>query len=99
MNESKILRAAVDVYGSAAQTDMMIEEMSELIKALLKYRRGVNSATPYDLRKLRGSIIEEMADVGIMLDQMRLLYGDDSEHREKKLTRLALRLGLEAEEG
>ena len=30
---------AIDTYGREAQTDMCIEECSELIKALLKFRR------------------------------------------------------------
>jgi hypothetical protein len=91
MDEMKILRAAVDTYGHDAQTDMMIEEMSELTKALLKVRRGYDDI-------YRDEILEEMADVGIMLDQMRIIYGDESAWREKKIRRLEKRLEGETDE-
>lgn len=67
---------AIDTYGREAQTDMCIEECSELIKALLKYRR-----LPLEDRlntrgmKILKNIQEEIADVQIMLWQMEMLYG------------------------
>ena len=36
----EVLERAVKTYGSLAQTDMVLEEMSELTKALLKLRRA-----------------------------------------------------------
>lgn len=88
MNEENILLQAIVEYGKDAQTDMMIEEMSELTKALLKHRRYPGDESTVD------NIREEMADVQIMLDQMRIIYGDDSQYREQKLHRLAQRLGI-----
>ena len=38
-NRPEVLQECVDTYGAEAQVDMAIEEMSELTKALLKYRR------------------------------------------------------------
>lgn len=90
MSEENILLQAVAEYGAEAQTDMMIEEMSELTKALLKNRRSESKRT-------RENIIEEMADVQIMLDQMKLIYDVDGElddYRKLKLIRLAARLGI-----
>lgn len=90
MSEENILLQAVAEYGAEAQTDMMIEEMSELTKALLKNRRSESKRT-------RENIIEEMADVQIMLDQMKLIYDVDGEladYRKLKLLRLASRLGI-----
>lgn len=90
--EARILQAAVDTYGAMEQTDMMIDEMSELTKALLKYRRAGANGTleKWDLY----AVLEEMADVGIMLNQMCLIYGDPTEWEIKKLERLEARLGL-----
>lgn len=93
MNEerkARILQNAVNTYGVASQTDMMIEEMSELTKALLKYRRAGANGTleESDL----DSVLEEMADCYIMLGQMRLIYGDTSEWEARKLERLEGRL-------
>lgn len=65
IDESAVLRRALDTYGSWAQVMMVFEEMSELQKELCKYLRG------------RGSfehIAEEIADVEIMLEQMKLLF-------------------------
>ena len=59
--------------------------MSELIKALLKYRL---SQTPEN----KNNVLEEMADVGIMLDQLRIIYGDETMLRKAKLERLKKRM-------
>lgn len=69
-----ILNKAVDTYGAAAQTDMAIEEMSELIKALLKFRRAENNPEDYDIERKRLDIYEEIADVMIMLTQLIMIY-------------------------
>ena len=84
---SAVLKKAVEVYGPEKQTDMMLEEMSELTKALLKHRRNPGAETLANIR-------EEMADVQIMLDQMRLIYGDDHNDLIFKISRLAHRLGI-----
>ena len=88
--EARILQSAGDTYGAAAQTDMAIEEMSELIKALLKYRRAGANGTleESDL----DAVLEEMADVSIMLNQLTLIYGDPTEWEIRKLERLEARL-------
>lgn len=78
------------MYGAEAQTDMMIEEMSELTKALLKHRRKESKET-------LDNILEEIADVQIMLDQMKLIHDDGKatdKYRDVKLLRLAARLGI-----
>lgn len=71
------LKTIVDTYGANPQMDMTIEECSELIKALLKYRRKSNSAssTGDELMELRETIIDEIADTKIMLVQMEILFG------------------------
>lgn len=90
IDERNIILQAVAEYGVDAQTDMMIEEMSELTKALFKYRRKESDET-------LDNIIEEMADVQIMLDQMMEIYDRDGKfekYRDTKLIRLASRLGI-----
>lgn len=67
---------AIDTYGREAQTDVCIEECSELIKALLKYRRlPLEERLTAKGMKALGNIQEEIADVQIMLWQMEMLYG------------------------
>ena len=67
-----ILRKAIETYGKDAQMDMMIEEMSELTKALLKYRRA--GADESAKKKAEENILEEIADVHIVLEQMEMIF-------------------------
>ncbi len=97
--EARILEGAVEKYGAAAQTDVAIEEMAELTKALLKWRRAatIDGELPRDcalacLTEKRDAVLEEMADVQIMLNQMALIYGDFNEQEIAKLERLEAKL-------
>lgn len=94
--EGSILEGALVTFGEDVQIDMMIEEMSELTKALLKERRSLDASSGVDeLEKLEDSIREEIADVQIMLNQMQLIFGDCTDWEIKKLERLAERLRRE----
>lgn len=90
VSRDDILRKAIETWGMEAQSDMCIEECSELIKALLKYRRAKSAGTIAHIR-------EEIADVQIMIDQMRLLYGDTEKEEAFKVHRLGERLGIHQE--
>ena len=77
-----ILRAAVEKYGPGAQQMKAIEELSELIRAIARADDPDN-------------IAEEMADVEIMLAQLRIILGNDADverWKVKKLQRLNRRL-------
>ena len=63
----KILSQAIEKYGVENQIDMAIEEMSELIDVLCKHRRG---------RARVEEIAEEVADVTIMTEQLRMIIND-----------------------
>ena len=84
--EGRILEAAIDTWGSEMQIIVAIEEMSELTKALTKYIRADDAAT------ISVNIREEMADVGIMLNQLSLIFGDTTEEEIRKLNRLRRRI-------
>lgn len=92
-NEREILKRAIETYGVKNQEDIAIEEMSELIKAILKNRR-------YSSLETRENIREEIADVMIMLAQLILIYNVPGETIildtiTKKLNRLDKRLRAE----
>jgi NTP pyrophosphatase (non-canonical NTP hydrolase) len=89
MNRTEILQEAIKKYGVNNQCDVCIEEMSELTKELLKLRW---ESTQAGFQKRRENIKEEIADVQIMLDQMRIIFGDTSEQEEFKVNRLKERL-------
>lgn len=93
----EVLKAAISTYGKEAQIDMAIEEMSELTKALLKYRRAKGKTADIEHGRLRSNIIEEAADVLIMVAQILMIYDKDSECQAEvdyKVNRLYERLGL-----
>lgn len=80
----KILLDAIHTWGGRVQEDIAIEEMSELIKAIIKHRRKPGEAH-------RQEMVEEIADVWIMLDQLEIMYCQDGELQsfiEKKVERL-----------
>lgn len=77
---------AVRIYGKQSQLVMAMEEMSELTKELSKNIRGEKNVS---------AISEEIADVEIMLEQLKVIYGNRAEVdrvRGEKLERLFLRL-------
>ena len=96
--EGAILEAAIETWGERVQIGIAIEEMSELTKALCKYLRFQNGDLDCDAAALlrcavlRCAVLEEMADVGIMLKQMELIFGDPTEQEIYKLERLEQRI-------
>lgn len=72
------LNTIVETYGSDKQEDMAIEECSELIKAILKFRRS--NAKNSDLRD---AVIDEIADVQIMLTQLGIIFNCVEEVNER----------------
>lgn len=89
--EARILEGAVEVFGEEAQVIVAIEECSELQKALTKWLRYRKIEAESE-EKLLADIREEMADVGIMLNQLALIFGDANEKETGKLERLERRL-------
>lgn len=59
----KQLKRALDTYGKDLQLDVAIEEMAELIKEIVKHKRGKNNHL---------EMVEEIADVYIMLEQVKI---------------------------
>lgn len=93
-DDLETFKEAVKTYGPEAQTDMMIEEMSELTKAILKLRRTRSHPGPA-VAECLDHISEEMADVYIMLVQLLDIYDNAKEVEfcmRQKAARLRLRL-------
>lgn len=95
--QGKILSDAVRTWGRDAQMLMMVEEMSELTKEICKFYRTTDDTSA---SAVAGNIREEMADVQIMLDQMKIMFGDVRNMMRAKLDRLEKRLeAAHAKEG
>lgn len=76
-----IIEDIASQYGLLSQLDMMVEECGELIVAINHYKRQ---------RVKEDEVIEEIADVWIVLVQLALLLGqkDVIEMVDKKLRRV-----------
>lgn len=90
-----VLKDAISTYGTSAQVDMAIEEMSELTKALCKERRAQHQSEKH--AEAQANVIEEIADVAIMLEQLLIIFDKDHEVQkvvDYKIDRLEQRLGV-----
>ena len=86
-DEKSYLQAAIDTYGTDNQTDVAIEEMAELTQALIHNRRGRPANIP-----------EEIADVEIMLEQLKIIHACADEVKKQKDAKLK-RLSFKLKEG
>jgi NTP pyrophosphatase (non-canonical NTP hydrolase) len=83
-DERRMYREALARWGPDSQLFMLAEECAELIQAASKYRRRPSMDTQV-------SMLCEMADVDIMLGQMKVMLNDGGvfdEFRRAKLERL-----------
>lgn len=90
---ASICAAALEKYGGVNQRIVALEELAELQQALCRNMRDDRAAA---------HIAEEIADVEIMLEQLKLLYGMEDlveSWRERKLARLQSRIAGEEEPG
>ena len=88
MTPEEIYKKAIAQYGVEPQKKMAIEEMAELMNALMKFDRGRNTVD---------DIIEEIADVTIMMSQLAIIYGQKAVQLQidYKTQRLSRRLNKE----
>ena len=90
--EMALYEQAVEQFGESAQILMAVEEMSELQKALLKYLRFKDHEQG-DEAEILAAISEERADVEIMLNQLHVIFGDNTDMEIAKLEHLCELLG------
>lgn len=97
MNKSDraVLKAAIDKYGQQNQLAMAQEECAELIQAISKLSRSEESDHPVRSAKAAlNHLMEETADVQIMLDQIRIMFPSKAYDaiRSQKIARLEKRM-------
>lgn len=71
MDISEELKQIAEYYGWDAQSNMLIEECAELIQAVNKYKRVEDSLVRLNIAF--DNLVEEIADVEIMLEQIKHL--------------------------
>lgn len=83
--KNELYRQTISKWGIDAQLWMVVEECSELLNAIAKYKRG---------REDKSAIIEELADVSIMIEEMSRYFGRTEfvQIKEAKLQRLLERV-------
>ncbi len=100
MNEAEKIKIVADHYGYGAQSRQCIEEMAELTQAINKWWRvcGNGQRTEESIAECRYNLVEEIADVQIMLYQLGYLLDSRLEVSEiitKKLDRQLERIKRE----
>lgn len=85
MTDRSPYEEAVTRWGAKSQVGIAIGELAELVAALAAWR----DSETYD-----GGVEEEIADVEVMLEQLRVIFGDEQIDAEKavKIDRLKRRL-------
>lgn len=77
---------AVECWGTELQKSLFHEEIGEVLTAISHQKRG---------RCEKTTVLEELADLQIMLNQMVTIYGTDEQFKDilnTKLTRLIERI-------
>ncbi len=85
MTERCLYEAAIAAYGEREQSAVAMEECSELIRAINKYHRNPK-------KENRENLVEEIADVLIMIEQLKIMYKVTDEQIDEAVTMKLLRL-------
>lgn len=72
MKKSEVYYNAINIFGAKNQLRQTQEECAELIVAINKYFRSENAPEHYI------GLIEEIADVEIMIEQLKLIFDKES---------------------
>ena len=89
----QLLERVITANGMNKQLDVAIEELSELIQAICKIKR--RDSITNESFAVKGNLAEEMADVEIILAELKLLFDNEDnvkEWKNYKLDRLEKRL-------
>jgi NTP pyrophosphatase (non-canonical NTP hydrolase) len=78
-NEVKTMQTCLDKWGINAQVGQTVEECAELIVALQKYVNRTPQPGTVE------NILDEIADVEMMLGQMRLVLGINDEALRERI--------------
>ena len=90
----EIYREALEQWGADSQFNAAIEEMAELISVIQHFRRKKT----WGHLSTREEVIDEIADVEIIMEQLKCMFNVNSLYlfniKERKLERVKLLLGM-----
>lgn len=92
-------RAILDSYTPETQRRQLVEECAELIQAVTKAERASETSDYPAYRATISHLIEEIADVEVMLQQIKSLYNAEASVKllvEQKIDRQLSRIKSEA---
>lgn len=94
MNENQMekIKKIADYYGFEHQCEIFVEECAEAIQAVQKFKRAKQ---PQACQETMINLFEEVADVLIMAEQMRLFLTDIDGDINHKLNRQISRIKYE----
>lgn len=90
--QEAVLKRALDYYGIDNQLTKAVEEMAELTKEICKLKIAGKDFNGADLIWAKQHILEEKADVYIMLMQLDLYFGESLAYIDAKIARLKERM-------
>lgn len=87
---NKCIREQAEQFGLENRMLQCTEEAGELIQALSKYQRILQGDKTCQTNMVHAEymIAEEIADVELLLEQIKYLLGNEMEVRERKLYKL-----------
>ena len=77
----ELYKLAIVEWGESAQIGVFIEEIGEVLQAISKYNRNPT------MNRLE-NIIEELVDLEIMLEQMKVVFDVGEKFETMKITKL-----------
>ena len=94
--KKKVYQDAIKFYGTYNQHNVAMEECGELIQAISKFLRATKAK---DMLIARNHIREEIADVMIVIDQLRLMHAIGDKEMEQEVEYKVARLNERIEHG
>lgn len=89
ISDEKLYKKTVDMWGEQSQMMIALEELAELQQAISKWGRARSIE---ELEPCRQNIIEEIADVEVMIEQIsrmaRINSSEVKDFKDKRLDRL-----------
>lgn len=89
IDKDVIIKKIVDTYDNNIQQVVAMEELAELQKEVSKSIRG---------KKNKEALIEEMSDVLIMIEQLKLIHNISEDDLEEEITFKLIRMNERMEE-
>lgn len=91
----QVLRKVLRIYGESNQIIKLGEEVGELLQAVSKFHWSSNGNNSLgEKATFKESVVTEVADVMVMLEQIKLMVGIDEDELSKEIDRKIKRLDV-----